>query len=152
MKHSEDKIRDAIKNSLSRREVLEKLGLKPVGGNYRTLNKYIEHYNIDVSHLKGQPWNKNTRIGPKRDIQLYLNNSHAIQSNKLKKRLILENILEHRCSSCHGVMWLDQPIPLELDHINGDSKDNSLENLRLLCPNCHALTPTYRGKNIKRQS
>ena len=52
------------------------------------------------------------------------------------------------CSRCNLTEWLGQLIPLELEHIDGDNSNNSLENLCLLCPNCHALTPTYRGKNI----
>jgi len=50
-------------------------------------------------------------------------------------------------TNCFEGSWLNNPIPLELDHINGNNKDNRLEYLRLLYPNCHALTPTYRGKN-----
>jgi hypothetical protein len=67
----------------------------------------------------------------------------------LKTRLIREGIFEHRCSKCQLTEWLDVLIPLELDHKNGVKTDHRLENLCLLCPNCHALTPTYRGKNVK---
>ena len=69
------------------------------------------------------------------------------QSNKLRKRLIKEGIKLPFCDSCSGYYWLGQPIPLELNHKNGDNSDNTLENLEFLCPNCHALTPSYRGKN-----
>lgn len=152
MKYSEDKLREVISTSISFRQVLAKLGLKEAGGNYYTLHKYIKYYNIDTSHFTGKFWAKGQKLKPKRDIQSYLDNSHAIQSNKLRKRLLLDNIFEHKCVGCNGVSWLNQPIPLELDHINGNNQDNSLENLRLLCPNCHAFTPTYRGKNMKRRS
>lgn len=51
------------------------------------------------------------------------------------------------CSSCKGETWMGNPIPLELDHIDGNAGNNRLDNLRLLCPNCHALTPTHKAKN-----
>ena len=70
-------------------------------------------------------------------------------SNRLKKRLIEENVKEACCEICGIEEWLGKPAPLELDHINGDRFDNSLENLQILCPNCHAQTETYRGKNKK---
>jgi 5-methylcytosine-specific restriction endonuclease McrA len=65
----------------------------------------------------------------------------------LRIRLIRDEIFKRECSCCHGTQWLGKLIPLELDHINGCNKDNRLENLRLLCPNCHTLTTTYRGRN-----
>lgn len=64
----------------------------------------------------------------------------------LKKYLI--EIRGHRCEECKNTEWLGNPINLELEHINGDSSDNNLINLKLLCPNCHSYTPTYKGKNI----
>ena len=72
-----------------------------------------------------------------------------ISSNSLRKRLLSESVLNFECSCCKLTEWNNKPISLELDHINGTSNDNRLENLRLLCPNCHSQTETYRGKNIK---
>lgn len=69
------------------------------------------------------------------------------QSNKLRIRLIKEKVFEPYCFVCERDTWLGNPIPLELDHINGDNSDNRLQNLRFLCPNCHAQTQNYRGKN-----
>ena len=71
---------------------------------------------------------------------------HLVTS-QLKARLLREGYKEAKCECCERTEWLGEPIPLELDHINGDILDNSLENLRTLCPNCHAKTPTYRKKN-----
>ena len=72
-------------------------------------------------------------------------------SNALMKAALLrEEVKAHRCEHCGLEEWLGQPIPLELDHADGDRRNNRLENLRLLCPNCHALTDTYRGRNIGR--
>jgi 5-methylcytosine-specific restriction endonuclease McrA len=62
------------------------------------------------------------------------------------KRYLLEQ-RGHRCESCQLVEWMGQPIPLDFDHINGNSEDNDLTNVKLLCPNCHALTSTYKGAN-----
>jgi len=76
-------------------------------------------------------------------------NHRPIQTFKLKHRLIREGILEPKCYRCGLTTWQGLPIPLELEHKNGNPHDNSLDNLTLLCPNCHALTATYRGKNKK---
>jgi hypothetical protein len=147
-KYTEHQLGEAVKNSTSLAQTLSKLGVAPYGGNYVVLKKAIEHFNLDTSHFTGQVWNKGKTIGPKQPLERYLSNQLQIQSYKLKRKLLSGGILKKRCSSCQRIEWLGQPIPLELDHINGDHSDNRLFNLRLLCPNCHALTPTYRGKNI----
>jgi Zn finger protein HypA/HybF involved in hydrogenase expression len=69
------------------------------------------------------------------------------QSNKLRIRLIKEGYFEHKCYTCNLAIWNELPIPLELEHKNGINSDHRLENLTLICPNCHAQTITYRGKN-----
>lgn len=68
-------------------------------------------------------------------------------TNKLKNKLLEQGYFERKCYSCNNSEWLGKPIALELEHINGDSFDNTIENLTILCPNCHAQTDTYRGKN-----
>lgn len=148
-KYTEEQLKKAVKDSFSLAQTLKTLGLVPCGGNYLVLKKAIAYFNLDTSHFTGQLWNKGKRTGTKQLTENYLNNNVRISSFKLKKRLLNERIFSFECSSCKRTEWLGQPIPLELDHINGNSLDNRLENLRLLCPNCHALTPTYRGKNIK---
>tara|TARA_Y100000310_G_scaffold114205_1_gene112718 strand:- start:13266 stop:13643 length:378 start_codon:yes stop_codon:yes gene_type:complete len=82
-----------------------------------------------------------------RDMAEYLDNKVPMQSDKLKVRLLNEGYLEPKCAICERNFWIGETIPLQLDHINGNNDDNSLENLRLLCPNCHAQTPQYRLKD-----
>lgn len=97
-----------------------------------------------------KPWdtkNNSTKI-PLAEILEGLHPQY--QSNKLRVRLIQEGVKLHKCECCGNNEWMGQPISLEVDHINGVSNDHRLENLKILCPNCHAQTETYRGKNIGR--
>ena len=82
-----------------------------------------------------------------RDIEEYTSNKVPMQSDKLKIRLINEGYLEPRRNMCGISRWLDGEVPLQLDHKDGNKDNNNLKNLRLLCPNCHALTPQYRLKD-----
>lgn len=151
IKYTKELIENICRESSSYRQCLNKLGLKEAGGNYACIKKKIKEYNIDISHFHHQAWNKGKKNeSRKRPIVDYLSNKYSIQSFKLKKRLIDENMFEHKCYRCNKNTWLDNPIPIELHHINGNSKDNSLSNLELLCPNCHALTDNYRAKNKSR--
>jgi hypothetical protein len=146
-KYSVDDLKNAVQNSFSIRQVLESLGIVPAGGNYQTVKNRIAKYNIDTSHFRGQSWNKGKIIGPRKSIKSYLIKNSTIQSFKLKKRLLSDKVFEHKCYRCNQDTWLEQTIPLELHHIDGNNSNNILSNLTLLCPNCHALTDNYRGKN-----
>lgn len=148
-KYTQDQLIESVKESTSLAQVLKRLGVAPYGGNYDVVRKYISTLELDTSHFTGQAWSKGKTIGPKRPIEDYLSNKISINSHKLRLKLIKHGFMEHKCSCCSLETWLDQPIPLELHHIDGNNKNNDLGNLQVLCPNCHALTSNYRGKNIK---
>lgn len=153
-KWSEDKLRKAVTISTSIRQVLNHLGLVEAGGNYSQIKKYITFYQLNTDHFLGQAANKGKKIfQPKRkSLQELLTINSDAQSFKLKKRLFLEGIKKPKCELCGWDKKAnDGRIPVELDHINGVHTDNRLINLRILCPNCHSLQPTHRGKNIKRK-
>ena len=151
MKHTytEQQLREAVSTSKSIRQVLAKLGLKEAGGNYSTTKKRISQAGIDTTHFTGQGWKKDKTFGPKRPLEDYLSNEYGIQSYQLKLRLLQEGVKTHQCEVCGITEWNGKPTPLELDHIDGNHFNNNLSNLRVICPNCHAQTETYRGKNKK---
>jgi len=145
---TDKQLTNAVKKSFSYSSTLEKIGLRPTGGNYEQVKKYIKELELDTSHFTGQRWNRGKTFGSKVNLNDKLKKDTNHNSNRLRKQLISQGIFEKKCYGCNLDKWLDNPIPLELDHINGIKTDNRIENLRILCPNCHALTPTYRGKNI----
>lgn len=130
--------------------VIKALGLVPAGGNYTTVNNKIKELNLDTSHFTGRGWNIGLKFKPKKAKPLseILVEDSNYQSFKLAQRLLKEGIEEHKCERGKRTEWEEVLIPLELHHINGTRTDNRLSNLQLLCPNCHALTDNYRGKNI----
>lgn len=135
-------------------DVCRALDIRPAGGNYRILNRKIKQYEIDISHFTGQGWRKghNTSVIKLTPMEEILTIDSNYQSNKLRKRLILEGYKKYECETCRNTEWNGYKIPLELDHVNGVNTDNRLENLKLICPNCHALTSTYRGRNRKKSA
>ena len=114
--------------------------------NPKTINSVLVKLGIDYSGNqsgKGQSKSNNNYM----PLQEYLNSSLDIQSNKVRNKLLREGYKNHQCECCGMTEWLGQPIPLELHHKDGNRNNNTLENYQLLCPNCHAFTDSYRGKN-----
>jgi hypothetical protein len=148
-------LKAATKSSFSYRQVIQKLGLRAAGGNYAQLQKYIQENSLDVSHFKGRGWNRGlSGVGiPRVPLEKVLSKNSAFQSYKVKKRLFAANLKPQQCELCG---WAKRTangyLPLELDHVNGDRTDNRLENLRILCPNCHSLTDNYRSRPRKKSA
>lgn len=146
---TDEQLIEAIKDSTSVRSVLIKLGLSPKGGSYKIVRSHIKRLNLDISnftgqgHLKGKTHNW-SQSAPLEEI---LVDGSFAQSYKLKKRLIKAELIIDQCNECGLSEWRGKKLSLHLDHIDGNPINNKLENLRLLCPNCHSLTDTYCGKN-----
>lgn len=153
-KVSNEEFIQIVKESLSYSEIIKKMGLIPAGGNFLTVKKRIKQLNLDVSHMTGQGWNTGERFKsfhPIQDIsEILVENSTYVTTSHLKERLFKEGLKEKRCECCKNTEWMGQPIKLELHHINGIKDDLRIENLQILCPNCHAYTDNYRGRKLKK--
>ena len=140
---------DLINESKSVKELLLKIGYKNTGTYlYNIFNNLLKKYDIENPNYKPQPSNIV-------DYQIYeLSEIFVVNSNfknrkSIKNKLIKYKIMEYKCTKCDISSWMNEPITLQLEHKNGINNDNRLENLELLCPNCHSQTSTYCGRNIK---
>lgn len=150
-KYTYEQLVEAVKTSTSYRQVMSKLGLIEAGGNYASTKNIISKYNLDITHFTGKGWNVGLKFKPNpitllEDIITSTNFSY--KSDKLRKRLIAANYFENKCYNCNLTEWMGNPIPLELEHIDGNHNNNLLSNLTILCPNCHAQTPTWRRRKL----
>lgn len=154
-KYSDQQFIDAVKDSFSIRNVFKLLGLVPTGGSYKLFYVRVKKLNLNISHFTGQAYlkNKTHNHDNKNKIpldQILIKDSSYTNTSFLRKRLIKENLLENKCSRCTSHMWQGELLSLHLDHIDGNNTNNEISNLRLLCPNCHSLTPTYCGRNKRK--
>lgn len=138
-------LRQAHASASTMAELITALGLKPTGGNFKHIRQHLERCELpllDPSCVGIRQYN-----GKYSDEEVYRENSEY--RGDLRKRLITGGLKAARCEKCGLDEWNGLPIPLEVDHVNGISNDNRVDNLMILCPNCHAQTPTYRGRNYK---
>jgi len=139
IKEKKEEIVDWIKEKKSKAFICRQLKCKP-----ETLNFWLSKMEIDYKGNQGFG-----AINKKKTVLEYLNSDSLIKSDRLKKKLIEEGYKEHKCEECKLTEWNGDLIPIELHHIDGDRFNNEIDNLQILCPNCHAQTDNYRNKNIK---
>jgi hypothetical protein len=156
---SVEELQNILQSCNSYSDVMRRLNLSVSGSSVKILkNRIEEEKDLDISHFE------NSRKERRKEIISNLHQSNKISLNKilvedstytntnsLNKRLLKEGILKEKCSKCNlGTEWNGQKITLHLDHINGNSNDNRISNLRILCPNCHSQTSTYAGRRKKK--
>lgn len=141
-KFTKEEIEQFAKESYSYAELARKCGYDDHSGNYSSVIKdMVNQLNLDISHFTFQGWNKDN-----------FDYSRFVYGKKIRSVNMLDAIIALRgrkCECCGLEEWMGKPIPLEAHHKDGDELNSTLENLQLLCPNCHAMTDTYKGKNIK---
>lgn len=143
---SDEEFIAAVEGAKSYTEIFRRLGQRGGGGSTIVLKRRIKELGLETPDLigvRGVGHNPRPKGFYRKDIVDMTDNA------AIKSRLIFEGVLKNKCSRCSLTEWLGEILPLELDHIDGDNTNNKINNLRLLCPNCHSLTPTWRGRNRK---
>lgn len=143
---SREELQSIVQKVFSYRELAKQLGYqRDGGGTIRSLHNMVEELKLDVSHFKGKGWTGNNP-----DLTAFTTNSNKKNGSTFLKTLI--TIRGYRkCESCGITEWLGQEVFLQVHHINGEHSDNRLENLMMICPNCHALTDSYCVPKSKRK-
>lgn len=153
-KYTQEVLEAAVKDAETMAQVLRNLGIGVNGGNHRSILARLKQLGIDTSHFKGQGWLKGKtakEVGSLNQVKA----EDVIAVKQLRRRGILyrvmiEHGIEYQCGVCSlSPEWQGRPLTLHIDHINGDNTDNSLANLRFLCPNCHQQTDTWGSKIVR---
>ncbi|MDQ0776958.1 hypothetical protein QF026_005424 [Streptomyces aurantiacus] len=155
-KWTKEILEPVVATSKSVNEVLRRLGLDSVGGHHTNIARRIKAHGLDTSHfalvVRTEKMRYNQRRRAAEEILVEESSAHARRtpSSRLKRAMCELGVAE-RCAQC-GIeaVWLGEPLPLEVDHIDGNWRNNRVENLRFLCPNCHSGTDTYRGRAKRR--
>lgn len=147
---SKEQLVEASAGASSMREVIENLGLKPNGGQYRYVKQYFVDAGLDYPKFDYADAAKNLSSRNKLSDDEWFSKGVFRGGPHTKKRLIKLGVKE-QCSCGQGPVWMGKPLTLQVDHIDGDRFNNLISNLRILCPNCHTQTETYSSKKRHRE-
>jgi hypothetical protein len=143
-RYTEHELRALAPHVTSLTEILRHFGLRPAGGSYDVLRRWIARWSIPTDHFTGTP--PPPLRGPI-PLEHVLVRGSPYQRAQLKKRLYDTGLKQRVCELCgQGEAWRGRQMSLILDHINGIADDNRLENLRIVCPNCAATLDTHCGR------
>lgn len=152
-KWTDEQLIIAVKNSKTISDVVRGIGLKSTNsGNHQTVRAKIKQLGLDISHFSESVVGKHPITKEKELSEVLIKDSTYASSRHLKKKLLKFSLVKDLCSECGITHWQNKKLSLHLDHINGIRDDNRIENLRLLCPNCHSLTETYCVGNTRLQN
>ncbi|KUN28276.1 HNH endonuclease [Streptomyces antibioticus] len=155
VKWTRELLQAAVSASTNMCEVLRLLGLEVVGGHHTHISRRIKAYGIDTSHFRvptqrGKAWRPRTPEAFL--VEQPFESARRVPSDRLRWAMTSTGMPE-RCAMCGlEAVWRGRPLPLEVDHIDGDWRNNRIENPRFLCPNCHSTTDSYRGRGKVRAS
>ncbi|MFE7382596.1 HNH endonuclease [Streptomyces zhihengii] len=145
-RHTERRLREAAAVSRSVSDVVRHLGLRPVGGQHAHISRRLAELGIDTSHFS-PPRRGGRQRSAAELLTLRTPEEGRVPGRRLRRLLVARGVPD-LCALCGVAPWWNgRPLRLEVDHLNGRWWDDRPGNLRLLCPNCHAVTDTWRGRN-----
>lgn len=146
---SDEDFKKILQEANSYADVIRAVNLRVEHGpTYRIVKKRVATLGLSTSHFDPSQYRKSAHLKNTIPLEEILVEGREYSSSSLRKRLVKAGMLEYKCYECDNKgEWRGKKLQLQLDHKNGNHKDNRIENLHILCPNCHTQTPTHSAGN-----